>query len=261
MTLLQETLLLNAALLLSSMTLLWLLSLALRNASIVDVWWGLGFILVVGASLVWNQQFHTRPMVMTCLTVIWGLRLAGYVTWRNHGQGEDRRYVAMRQAHGASFWWWSLFSVFLLQGVILWIIALPLQAVIADAGEPFGKPLDILGLALWSFGFGFEVIGDWQLARFKADPQNKGRVMDRGLWRYTRHPNYFGECCLWWGIFCLAAASGVWWTVGSPILLTIFLVKFSGVGLLESTIVERRPEYAAYQRRTSAFVPWRPRDL
>jgi len=260
MTTLQETLLLNAALLLSGMALLWLLSLALRNASIVDIFWGLGFILVAGASVAWNRQFHARAIVMTCLTVVWGLRLAGYVALRNHGHGEDRRYTAMRQAHGASFWWWSLFSIFILQGVILWIIALPLQAVIAEPSEPFGSPLDILGLALWIFGFGFEAAGDWQLARFKADPQNKGRVMDRGLWRYTRHPNYFGECCLWWGIFCLALATGAWWTVVSPILLTILLLKFSGVGLLESTIIERRPEYAAYQQRTSAFVPWRPRE-
>jgi protein-S-isoprenylcysteine O-methyltransferase Ste14 len=114
----------------------------------------------------------------------------------------------MRETHGASFWWWSLFSVFWLQGVILWIIALPLQAVIAEPSKPFGTPLDILGLALWIFGFGFEVIGDWQLARFKANPANKGRVMDRGLWRYTRHPNYFGECVLWWGIFCLGRCDG-----------------------------------------------------
>jgi steroid 5-alpha reductase family enzyme len=260
MTALQETLLLNAALLLSGMTLLWLLSLALRNASIVDIFWGLGFIFVAGASLLWNRQEHLRPLVMSGLTLLWGLRLAGYVAWRNHGQGEDRRYTAMRETHGDSFWWWSLFSVFWLQAVILWVIALPLQAVIADAGEPFGKPLDFVGIALWAFGFGFETIGDWQLARFKGDPQNKGRVMDRGLWRYTRHPNYFGECCLWWGIYCLAAAGGAWWTVVSPVLLTIFLLKFSGVGLLESTIVERRPEYAAYQQRTSAFMPWRPHD-
>jgi steroid 5-alpha reductase family enzyme len=259
MTPFQETLLLNAALLLGTMSLVWLLSLALRNASIVDIFWGLGFILVVGASLAWNQQFHHRALVMAGLTVIWGLRLAGYVAWRNHGQGEDRRYTAMRESHGASFWWWSLFSVFWLQGVILWIIALPLQAVIASPSTPFGTPLDLLGLALWVFGFGFETIGDWQLARFKAQPENRGRVMDRGLWRYTRHPNYFGESVLWWGIFCLAAAHGAWWTVVSPILLTIFLLKFSGVGLLESTIVDRRPEYAAYQQRTSAFFPWWPR--
>lgn len=179
MTPFHETLLLNAALLLCGMTLLWLLSLALRNASIVDIFWGLGFILVAVASLLWNGQEHLRPLVMSGLTLLWGLRLAGYVAWRNHGQGEDRRYTAMRDAHGGSFWWWSLLSVFWLQAAILWVIALPLQVVNADAGEPFGKPLDLVGIALWAFGFGFETIGDWQLARFKADPVNKGRVMDR----------------------------------------------------------------------------------
>jgi steroid 5-alpha reductase family enzyme len=249
---------LNAVLLAAAMMLLWLVSLRLRNASIVDVFWGLGFVLGISASLAWQQSASTRGIVVLILTVIWGVRLAVYVARRNHGQGEDRRYAAMRQTHGASFWWWSLVSVFLLQAAILWVIALPLQAIASHVVEPFGGVWDILGMVLWLVGFGFEVIGDWQLARFKAQPQNHGRVMDRGLWRYTRHPNYFGESCLWWGIYCFACANGDWWTIVSPLILTVFLLKFSGVGLLEATITDRRPEYAAYQQRTSAFFPWLP---
>jgi steroid 5-alpha reductase family enzyme len=161
----------------------------------------------------------------------------------------------MRAHHGQRFWWVSLFTVFLLQGAILWFVALPI--LVATARRSFAPlgPLDLLGGLLWGLGLLFEAVGDWQLARFKAVPSNARHVMDRGLWRYTRHPNYFGDFCVWWGIYLVAAAGGAVWTIGSPLLMSVLLLKVSGVTLLENTIADRRPDYAAYQRRTNAFFP------
>ena len=165
----------------------------------------------------------------------------------------------MRALHGRSFWWVSFFTVFLLQAVILWFVSWPIQvASWAAAASPFGR-LDALGAMVWLVGFLFEAIGDWQLARFKANPKNAGRVMDRGLWRFTRHPNYFGDCCVWWGLYLIAAAGGAWWTMLSPLVMSVLLLKVSGVSLLEKTIVDRRPDYADYQARTNAFLPGPPR--
>lgn len=240
------------------MVALWGASVFRRDASIVDPGWGVGFALVAWLSLGLNVAADWRSLLLAVLTTVWGMRLSLFLLWRNAGHGEDRRYAAMRQFHGSAFWWISLFTVFLLQAILLWFISWPIQASAASRSQrPLGW-LDGLGLAVWTIGFLCEAIGDWQLAHFKADPTNVGRVMDRGLWRYTRHPNYFGDCCVWWGLYLIAAASGVWWTVASPILMTLLLLKVSGVSLLERTIVDRRPEYAAYQARTSAFLPWIP---
>jgi steroid 5-alpha reductase family enzyme len=165
----------------------------------------------------------------------------------------------MRENHGPQFWWVSLFTVFLLQAVILWFVSMPLQvAAVKGASHSLGG-LDAAGIVAWCLGFVFESIGDWQLARFKADPASAGKVLDRGLWRYTRHPNYFGDFCVWWGLYAIAAAGGAWWTIGSPLVMSFLLLKVSGVSLLESTIVDRRPEYAEYQARTNAFFPGPPR--
>ena len=253
---LAQTLLVCLAINLASMVLLWFVSLALRNASIVDIYWGLGFVVTSWTAALLNQNDSWRVQVLVAFITLWGVRLALYVAWRNRGHGEDRRYQAMREHHGAQFWWVSLGTVFLLQGVLLWFISMPLQAAAAVTDEIFAWHWsDFVGAALWLVGFAFETIGDWQLARFKSDPANKNRVMDRGLWRYTRHPNYFGDCCMWWGLYLLAAGQGVWWTIGSPLIMTLLLLKVSGVALLESDIRERRPEYAEYQRRTNAFLP------
>jgi steroid 5-alpha reductase family enzyme len=219
----------------------WLVSIARRDASLFDPFWGTGFVVVAWLACVLNRPVEPRAMLLAVLTTLWGLRLSLFLLWRNWGHGEDRRYRAMRDHWGPRFWWVSYVTVFLLQGVILW----------------FG--LDIAGLGLWTVGVLFESLGDWQLARFKADPANAGRVMDRGLWRYTRHPNYFGDFCVWWGLYLIAAAGGAWWTVGSPLLMSLFLMRVSGVTLLEQTIVDRRPDYAAYQRRTNAFFPGLPK--
>lgn len=237
--------------------LLWLWSLRLKDASIVDIFWGLGFVLIAGTAFVMGAGFQTRKQLLTALVAIWGLRLAIYLYRRNHGKGEDYRYQAMRRQHGDRFGLVSLYTVFGLQGVLMWIISLPVQVAQQAALPDQLTLLDGLGTALWLIGFSFESIGDAQLARFKADPSNKGKVMDRGLWAYTRHPNYFGDAVLWWGFFCFAAATGAWWTALSPALMTLFLMKVSGVAMLEKTLVKTKPEYQDYVRRTSAFFPWK----
>lgn len=242
------------------LTLVWLVSLAKRDASIIDPCWGLGFVLVAVGSVWLNLPPGPRVILLLLLTALWGLRLSSFLAWRNWGHGEDRRYQAMRHYHGRRFWWVSLFTVFMLQALILWFVSLPIQVTAAAAhGEhPLGW-LDALGVLLWGVGFTFETVGDWQLARFKADPRNAGKVMTRGLWKFTRHPNYFGDCCVWWAIYLIAAAGGAWWTIGSPLLMTVLLLRISGVTLLEKTIGERRPDYADYQARTNAFFPGPPR--
>jgi len=246
---------------LAVMTLVWLLSLAKRDASIIDPVWGAGFVLVAWLAGWLNHPVEMRAMLLAALTTIWGLRLSLFLLWRNWGHGEDRRYRAMRNHHGPRFWWISLFTVFVLQAMILWFVSLPIQ-VAASSGQP--SPLnwlDGLGIVLWTIGFTFEATGDWQLARFKAEPVNAGRVMDRGLWRLTRHPNYFGDFCVWWGLYLVAAGAGAGWTICSPLLMSFLLIKISGVTLLESTITDRRPDYAAYKARTNAFIPGPPKPV
>lgn len=242
------------------MTMVWLLSLKKRNASIVDSFWGLGFILLAWLTAGHGAGFVGRRTLLLALISLWGLRLSLHITWRNWGQGEDRRYQVWRQKYGESFWWQSLWRVFGLQGLLLWIISLAPQAALLSPEPGWFTWADRLGTLLWLVGFLFEALADWQLARFKGDPANRGQVMDRGLWRYSRHPNYFGETLVWWGIFLISlSAWGNWWTIISPLTITFLLLKVSGVTLLEKELPERRPAYRAYQKRTSAFVPWFPR--
>jgi steroid 5-alpha reductase family enzyme len=242
------------------MLLLWLLATVRRDVSLVDIYWGLGFVLVTAVAIVINRPAQMRGTVALLLVSLWGTRLAGYLLWRKWGAEEDRRYQAMRRHHGRRFWWVSLFTVFLLQGLILWIISIPLQVIAVSRNSAFATTADLIAIVLWIAGFAFESIGDAQLALFQLRPSNRGRVMDRGLWRYTRHPNYFGETLMWWAFYLLSVSSGGWWTVFSPMLMSFLLLKVSGVTLLESSISDRRPEYAEYQRRTNAFLPWWPRD-
>ena len=239
---------------------LWLVSLAIKNASIVDIFWGAGFALIAIVTFALTDGYAPRKLLITTLAVIWGLRLATHIGWRNHGKGEDFRYQAMRKRSGDRFALVSLYTVFGLQGVLMWVISLPLQFAQLSREPARLTWLDILGSALWVIGLSFEAIGDWQLAKFKADPANKGKVMDRGLWAYTRHPNYFGDALLWWGFFLIALANPAnWWTVMSPLLMTTLLMKVSGVALLEKTLVKTRPEYREYVQRTSAFFPLLPK--
>lgn len=242
----------------ASMFLLWLLSVRLRDASIVDPFWGTGFVVVAWTSAATSWPPSIRGILLLALTTVWGLRLSAYLAWRNVGHGEDPRYQAMRRYWGPRFWWVSLFSVFLLQGVIMWVVSLPVQAVaVAEPSQRFW--LDTVGVVVWFVGLTFESVGDWQLAKFKRNPENEGRVLDSGLWALTRHPNYFGDFCIWWGIFLIAAAAGAWWTIVGPVVMSFLLMKVSGVPLLERTIADRRPAYADYVERTNAFFPGLPR--
>ncbi|MDX1447640.1 MAG: DUF1295 domain-containing protein, partial [Acidimicrobiia bacterium] len=227
----------------------------MRDASIVDIVWGLGFVIVAWVAL-WAGDADDRSWLIAVLAGVWGLRLAGYLAWRNLGKGEDYRYKAMRRRYGERFGLISLVTVFGLQGVLMWIVSLPLQAA---AGSEIGI-VDWLGIALWAVGLFFEIVGDAQLARFKGDPANHGKVLDQGLWRYTRHPNYFGDFCVWWGLYLIALAGGAWWTVIGPAVMSVLLMRYSGVGLLEKTIGKRRSGYDEYVRTTNAFFPGPPKS-
>ena len=257
-----EVLLTTAAVTLIAMLLLWLTSLTRRDASIVDPYWGPGFVLVTVTALLIGAAFEPRGTLMTIMVGVWGLRLGLHLLVRNFHEGEDRRYRSMRDHWGSSFWWVSLFTVFLLQGSLMWIISLPVQAVVTGTGPEGWTLVDVLGILVFITGFLFEAVGDWQLQRFKADPATAGKVLDRGLWRYTRHPNYFGNALIWWGIFIVATSTpGGRLLIFSPILMTFLLLKVSGVVLLESDITERRPAYRNYIEQTSAFFPWLPKTF
>ncbi|MDJ0741295.1 MAG: DUF1295 domain-containing protein [Gammaproteobacteria bacterium] len=235
----------------------WLLSLRLRDVSIVDSLWSLMFLAAAIAYLAAVADPAARALLVVGLVALWAVRLATYITWRNWGEPEDSRYQAIRERNQPGFAFKSLYLVFALQALIAWIISLPLLAAIH--GDSALGWLDVAGVALFAIGWLFETVGDWQMAAFKRDPVNKGKVLDSGLWRYTRHPNYFGNACIWWGLFLIAVAAGGWWTVISPLLMTFLLLKVSGVALLEADIAERRPAYRDYIERTNAFLPGPPR--
>lgn len=257
-----------APLLAAYLALGWLLSVRLHDASIVDVMWGPGFALVAAVGVWVGAGDPGRKLLVLALVGLWGLRLAVHIFLRSPsrsgGKGEDYRYRAMRERQGPRFVWLSAFTVFGLQGVLLLFIAMPLVVATsqpAGAGGPAGLGLvDLGGGALFALGFFFETVGDAQLARFKADPANRGKVCDVGLWRYSRHPNYFGDATLWWGFYLIACAvPGGAWTIASPLVMTVLLLKVSGVALLERGLTSTKPGYAEYIARTSAFVPWFPR--
>ncbi|MXZ30593.1 MAG: DUF1295 domain-containing protein [Acidimicrobiia bacterium] len=240
----------------------WLVSLRLRDASIVDPLWGLSYVAVAWMLLAWGDEASTaaRTWLMLAMVTVWGLRLGVHLTARKWGEPEDYRYAAMRGRRPRAFTWWSLVMVFGLQGALIVVVSLPVQAVVGASGGPSALgPLDWLGCAVWAVGLAFETTGDEQLRRFKSDPANRGAVLQRGLWRYTRHPNYFGDFCVWWGSYLVAASAGGAWTIAGPLVMSILLLRVSGVAMLESTITDRRPGYADYVRRTSAFVPLPPR--
>jgi len=249
-----------AALVTAGAVVLWWRSLGLRDASIIDAWWGPGFGIVALVGLLCGGGASPRRVLIALLVAVWGIRLGVHIARRNRGRGEDPRYAAMRARHGERFGRISLATVFLLQAGILMIVSTPLLAA-AVAPEPrtLGA-LDLLGAAVWLVGFLFEAIGDAQLERFRADPANRGRVLDRGLWRYSRHPNYFGDATLWWGIFLVAAATDAWWSAIGPLVMTVLLRRVSGVTLLEKGLRVSRPDYAEYVARTSPFLPLPPRS-
>jgi steroid 5-alpha reductase family enzyme len=249
-----------AALVLVLMFLLWLLSLAIKNSSIVDIFWGTGFVIFAWvAFLLTPDGFLPRRLLLCFLVSIWGLRLSLHILFRNWGKPEDFRYQKWRQDSGASWWWRSLFKVFILQGILLLIIAAPLLIAQMQPLPDHLTWLDGLAILVWMVGFTFEALGDWQLKRFKADPANKGKVLSSGVWRYSRHPNYFGDATQWWAYYLVALAAGGWWTIFSPVIMTVLLLRVSGVSLLERTLKETRPGYKEYVETTSEFIPWFPK--
>jgi len=242
------------------MTLLWVASVIAKNVSIVDLFWGLGFILSGVFYFLKTGGNEPRKIILIILVSVWALRLSGYLAWRNIGKGEDFRYKQFREKYGAKrYWWISFFQTFLLQGILMWLISAPLLgAQIKGQNNALGI-LDYAGIVLWIIGFCFESIGDLQLSRFKNDPTNKGKVLDKGLWHYTRHPNYFGDSAIWWGYGFLCLAAGSYLPVLGSVLMTALIIKVSGVALLEKSLKEKKPEYKEYIENTSAFLPWFPK--
>ncbi len=237
------------------MVLTWLISLPLHNASIVDIVWGAGFVLIAWVSSITGDGNSTRSTLVAAMVTVWGARLAIYLWSRNHGKGEDYRYRALRKRAGGQFATRSLFTVFLFQGVLMWIVSLPVQLAMVPETPDVGV-IAVIGAAIWGIGFFFESVGDAQLARFKTNPDNEGQLFNSGLWKYTRHPNYFGDFCVWWGIFLVAAeTTDARFGIIGPIVMSVFLIRVSGVRLLERSLTKRKPGYEDYVKRTSAFVP------
>ena len=256
-------LILNAGLAAALFLFLWVVNLVTRDPSFIDSWWALGMVVLACLSFVSTGQGGRHAIALTLLCSLWGLRLGIYLLWRWRSHGPDRRYVTM-MAHAQSERGWgygtaSLLLVFALQAPLQFIVALPAQLGQVGPDHPLGL-LAYAGIALAVIGIAFETIGDLQLVRFKADPLNQGKVLQTGLWRYTRHPNYFGDACTWWGLYLIAADHGVGvWSLPGPVLLTFLLTRWSGVPTVEGRMRRRRPEYEAYVQRTSAFIPWPPR--
>ncbi len=239
------------------MLLVWLISLIISDVSIVDIAWGSGFVLVAWATAITSGEWGPVTVVMVGATTLWGLRLSGYLAWRNLGHGEDPRYARMRQARGPSFRYTSLIIVFGLQGLLMWVISIPQQATSGSTAQ-IGV-LTAVGMAVWAVGLAWETAADLQLARFKANPDNQGKVLDSGVWRFSRHPNYFGDFTVWWGLYLIAASAGAWWTFFAPAVMSFLLLRVSGVTLLEKSLTKTKPQYADYVARTNAFFPGPPR--
>ena len=236
----------------------WLFSIVKNDVSFVDSLWSFFFLLAAIVFASETAPLTARGYLVLALVAIWSTRLSVYITARNWGEPEDYRYQQIRANNEPAFALKSLYIVFGLQGVLAWLIAMPLLPAISS-DTPLNV-IDVVATLLWITGFVFEAGGDYQLSKFKAREDSKGQVLNTGLWRYTRHPNYFGDFCIWWSFFLFAVAAGGWWTIASPVLMSLLLLKVSGVAMLESTIGERRPKYADYIRNTNAFFPGPPRS-
>lgn len=255
------TLVLSFALLLGLFIAMWCLTIRTRDAGAIDIIWGPGFALIAWVEWLRLGPRHlTALMVLTCVT-LWGARL-GMHLFRRHrlSDREDARYAAMRAADPDRFWWKSLFTVFVLQAVILFGLALPIHLAMTRNSAALPGALTYLGLTLFAVGFLLEAAADNALLHFRRDPGNRGKLLTSGPFAWSRHPNYFGECALWTGIGLMAwDASGHWFAMAGPVALTALILKVSGIPLLENHLRRTRPEYADYANRTSAFVPWPPR--
>jgi len=235
----------------------WLISLVKKDVSVVDTLWSLFFVIACAYFFAQLDELTLRAQVLLTMVIIWGLRLAGYITIRHWGHEEDHRYQTIRKKNNPNFEYKSLYLIFGFQTIVAWIIAMPLfYGMNTSAG--FGW-LDLLGIGLWFIGMLFEVVGDYQLWKFKQDENNKGKILTSGIWKYTRHPNYFGEFLIWWGYFALAISSGAYWIFISPLLMSFLLLKFSGVMHLENTM-KNRSSYKDYMKNTNAFIPGTPAE-
>jgi len=237
----------------------WTISLAKRDVGIVDSLWSLMILLTLLIYLAAAESTGPRAGLLTVLLTVWALRLSIHIAVRNHGRPEDHRYQAIRANNQPYFELKSVYIVFLFQGLLAWVICLPVVAAVS--GETPPGPLDVFAVCLWLAGLFFEAVGDFQLARFRRTRNTSTQVLDSGLWRYTRHPNYFGEALIWWGFYLAALSAGAWWTFFAPLLMTVLLLRVSGVALLEKDIAQRRPAYREYISRTNAFLPGRPREI
>lgn len=239
------------------MVLTWVAAAVQTDASLVDRVWGLAFVVLAWTYAVAAGVWDARTWLVLVLVTVWGGRLSAFITWRNWGHGEDARYAAMRARRPDTFTRRSLITVFLLQAVLAWLISVPLLAATSIDGGALGL-LDALAVVVWTVGFVFEAGGDAQLSRLLADPANRGKVMDRGLWRYTRHPNYFGDTVVWWSYLMLGLAVGAWWGALGTIMMSVLIVKVSGVALTERRMGRAgstREGHAEYVRRTNSFFP------
>lgn len=255
------TLLSHAALIiLALVTLLWIWSVFIKNVSIVDIFWGFGFVVVNVIYAYMSGELNARKILILTLVSIWGIRLVIYLAIRNIGKGEDFRYQEFRRNYGPKrYWWFSFFQTFLLQGVLIMIISLPLLGIHSSTTSGDLNVLDYLGILVWIIGFTFETVGDFQLARFKKNVKNKGKVLNKGFWKYTRHPNYFGDSAVWWAYGIFSIAAGSYWQIIGSIIMTLLIIKISGVSLLEKTLKDTKPQYRDYIQKTNSFFPWFPK--
>lgn len=242
------------------MTTLWIVSIFLKNVSIIDSFWGIAFILAAISYYLTTEGHSTRKELVVGLVIIWGLRLSIYLGIRNWNKPEDYRYQEFRKKYGANrYWWFSFFQVFLLQGILSWLISIPLLAAMFYMPSSSLYYIDYIALILWSIGFIFEAGGDYQLMKFKKDVTNKGKLLQTGFWKYTRHPNYFGDAMVWWGFGLFSIAVGSYLPILGSVLMTWLIIKISGVAMLEKTLKNSKPHYKEYIRRTNAFFPWFPK--
>ena len=244
-----------------TMNIMFVVGMRSNDNSLIDIAYGPAFVLAtLGGWLAGGATIHFRPLLMFCLLCLWAARLGVHIGLRHRGRGEDFRYRNFRQAWGNTFVWRSFLQIYMLQGVVVFLISIPFHLAVAGPGPGIVRS-DVLGVALFAVGFFFEAVGDWQLSRFKKEQNSRGRIMTTGLWRYTRHPNYFGEAVLWWGFFFmgLAAEHGLYGLV-SPVLIAFLLLKVSGIPMLEKKY-RGQPEFEAYRRATSPFFPWPPRTV
>lgn len=241
-------------------TLLWVLSAIIKNVSIVDLFWGMGFVIVNAVYCYNSGDFYTRKALLFILVSLWGLRLSIYLAWRNIGKGEDYRYRDFRESYGVDrYWWVSFFQTFLLQGTLIMFVSLPLLGANTHTDSNGLNWLDYIGIIIFIIGFSFEAGGDFQLAKFKKNPNNKGKVLNTGFWKYTRHPNYFGDSAVWWSFAIFSLASGSYWPIIGSIGMTLLIIKVSGVAILERKLNDTKPQYREYIRKTNSFLPWFPK--